>query len=148
MKKIILSSLVLLCISCKKDVTPDYTTNFQGSYTQNYDKLGSNLYRTKGTYKVLLTKSDVNKLKFVYSNTYVLTKGSEVIEQGTGSVTINDVKCINETDLTINSIVNSDGQNYLATGTGKLVGNNLRLDLTSSTDGKASSSQTFLLTKD
>lgn len=147
MKKIILSSLVLLCVACKKDVTPDYTTNFQGSYTQSYDKWGTNLSRTQGTYKVLLTKSDVNKLKFVFSNTYVLTRASEVIEQGTSSVTIADVKCINETDLTINSIVNSDGKNYMATGSGKLIGNNLRLDLTSN-DGKTTASQTFLLTRD
>ncbi|NBA77968.1 hypothetical protein GOQ04_20595 [Emticicia sp. ODNR4P] len=147
MKKIILSSLVLLCVACKKDVTPDYTTNFQGSYTQNYDEWDSNLQRAKGTYKFLISKSDENKVKMVLSNTYVVTQGSVVVEQGTKSVTIPDVKCTNETDLTINSIVNSSGQNYMATGTGKLIGKNLKLDLTSN-DGKNTVNQTFLLTKD
>ncbi|MDI9872627.1 hypothetical protein [Flectobacillus roseus] len=147
MKKIILSSLVLLCVACKKDVTPDYTTNFQGSYTQNYDEWDSNLQRAKGIYKFLISKSDENKVKMVLSNTYVVTQGSVVVEQGTKSVTIPDVKCTNETDLTINSIVNSSGQNYMATGTGKLIGKNLKLDLTSN-DGKNTVNQTFLLTKD
>lgn len=147
MKKIILSSLVLLIVACKKDVTPDYTTNIQGSYTQNYDEWGTNLYRTKGTYKFLITKSGENQVKMVASNTYVLTQGSVVVEQATNSFTIPDVKCTNETDLTVNSIVNSSGQNYITTGTGKLIGKNLRLDLTSN-DGKKSISQTFLLTKD
>lgn len=122
MKKIILSSLVLLIVGCKKDVTPDYTTNFQGSYTQNYDELGTNLYRTKGTYKFLITKSGENQVKMVASNTYVLTQGSVVVEQATNSFTIPDVKCTSEIDLTINSIVNSSGQNYMATGSGKLIG--------------------------
>ncbi|MDI9872153.1 hypothetical protein [Flectobacillus roseus] len=147
MKRIILSSLVLLIVACKKDVTPDYTTNFQGSYTQNYDEWESNLYRTKGTYKFLITKSGENQVKMVASNTYVLTQGSVVVEQATNSFTIPDVKCTNETDLTVSSIVNSSGQNYMATGTGKLVGKNLKLDLTSN-DGKNTVSQTFLLTKD
>ncbi|MDI9858934.1 hypothetical protein [Flectobacillus roseus] len=147
MKKIILSSLVFLCVACNKDVSPDYTTNFQGSYTQNYDEWGSNLYRTKGTYKFLITKSGENQVKMVASNTYVLTQGSEVIEQGTNSITIPDVKCTSETELTVNSIINSSGQNYIATGSGKLIGKNLKLELTSD-DGKNTISQTFLLTKD
>ncbi len=148
MKKIILSSLILFCVACKKDVTPDYTPNFQGSYTQNYDELGANLYRTRGTYKFLITKSGENQVKMVVSNTYVLTRASEVIEQGTNSVTLQDVKCTSETELKVETIATSStGSTQQATGSGKLIGKNLRLDLTSS-DGKKSVSQTFLLIKD
>jgi hypothetical protein len=40
MKKIILSSLVLLIVACKKDVTIEYTINFQDPYKSNCGRMG------------------------------------------------------------------------------------------------------------
>ena len=84
----------------------------------------------------------------VVSNTYVLTRAFEVIEQGKNSVTLQDVKCTSETELKVETIATSStGSTQQATGTGKLIRKNLKLDLTSN-DGKNTITQTFLLTKD
>ena len=81
-------------------------------------------------------------------NTYVTKSSSgKIVEQNVNTVNLVSVSVIDEANLLINELISSNGNNYSAKGTGKLVGKNLSMELTSN-DGKNVATQKFIFIKD
>lgn len=153
-KLLILRNLFLLLllgftlIQCKStEVSPDNALNFVGSYSQPYTEY-SGFNTTTGTYKAVLSKKDTKSLLMTLINTYVTKSSSgKIVEQNVNTVNLVSVSVIDEANLLINELISSNGNNYSAKGTGKLVGKNLSMELTSN-DGKNVATQKFIFIKD
>lgn len=135
MKKNLIYSLLFISVfaGCnKKAVTPDYSANFEGTYTEQKIEKADGTNLAYSDIVATFVRVEKNTLSMVMRNNYkILNSNGVQISSGISTTNLTNIKAKSATEITVNEKIQIEKEVVTVTGSGLLTSDRFSLIISS-----------------